>query len=64
MRTRWVLLMAALMLCTCGCAECFLDSLVSLYPQGYTDTGGPVEQKQADLAERIEANKELGARGN
>jgi hypothetical protein len=60
MRIRFALAIAILSLSTCGCAECFLESLVNFYPQGYTDTGGPVEQKQADLDQRIEQDKRLG----
>lgn len=64
MRIRPLLSIGVLCLPAFGCAECFLDSLVNLYPQGYTDTAGPIEQKQADLNQRIEANKELGKFGN
>jgi hypothetical protein len=60
MRIRIALAIAILSLSTCGCAECFLESLVNFYPQGYTDSGGPVEQKQADLDQRIEQDKRLG----
>ena len=42
MRIRIALAIAILSLSTCGSAEYSLESLVNFYPQGYTDSGGPV----------------------
>src|SRR4051812_23880357 len=56
MRARNLLLIAALVISTTGCAECLLHSLVDSFPDAYSGGGGSVAEKQADLDRNIEAS--------
>jgi hypothetical protein len=53
MRARSLILIAALVASTAGCADCFLHTLVAAFPESYSGGGGSVDEKQADLDRRL-----------
>jgi hypothetical protein len=52
-RARCLLLLAALLVSTTGCADCLLHTLVGMFPDAYSGGGTSVSEKEADLDRRL-----------
>lgn len=59
MRSRLALLIVALLLPACGCAQWALDSRLMLMPNAYSLVGGGYTAQSADLDQRIDKSQRL-----
>jgi hypothetical protein len=53
------LLLAVLSISLTGCAECVLDSMVSLWPKAYSGGGTTVDEKVNDVNQSLESARSL-----